>query len=143
MNTMLSARQTLELCANPSCPNPNNFACDLFGGGGCRQYLRKSIQCFTCRPHNWVLYIHTSCMRELPALKQASCLELRVAGNWKATKLQTSCFYAGKYYIPWSELTSVFQCIAENFDEILCSWKKNHSTLQNIYLWRKVVCFVL
>ncbi len=127
---MLCARQTLELCANPSCPNPNNFACELFGaGGGCRQYLRKSLRALVADPTTecctYTLHVWES--RRL--LKQASCLELRVAGNWKATKLQTCCMNVCIYYMPWSELTSVFQCIAEHFDEILCNWKKKSFNL--------------
>jgi hypothetical protein len=96
MNIMLCARQTLELCANPSCPNPNNFACELFGGGGCRQYLRISLRCFTCRPHNWVLYIHTSRMREAGFEKGVLSW---VESGWqlKAKKLQTCCMNVCMY----------------------------------------------
>jgi hypothetical protein len=149
MNMMLCARQTLELCAHPSCPNPNNFAWgELFGGGGCRHYLRKSLralladpttECCTYTLHVWEsrrLWKRRPVLSwEWPAIEKQQCSKLVV---WMYV-----CMYVCMDYIAWSELTSVFQCIAEHFDEILCSWKKNHSTLQNIYLWRKVVCFDL
>jgi hypothetical protein len=58
--------------------------------------LTEKSPSFTCTPHNWVLYIHTSCMREPPALKQASCLELRVAGQLKSNKAP-NLLYECKY----------------------------------------------
>jgi hypothetical protein len=108
--------------------------------------LTEKSPSFTCTPHNWALYIHTSCMREPPALKQASCLELRVAGNWKATKLQTCCMNVCMYVCTTYHdqnlplCSNVLQNILMRFFPV---GKKNHSTLQNIYLWRNVVCFVL
>ncbi len=107
--------------------------------------LTEKSPSFTCRPHNWVLYIHTSCMREPPALKQASCLELRVACNWKATKLQTCCMNVCMHVL--HSMIRTYLCVPMYcrtfwWDSLQLE-KKNHSTLQNIYLWRKVVCFVL
>jgi hypothetical protein len=125
MNIMLCARQTLELCGNPSCPNPNNFACELFGGGGCRQYLRKSLPALLADPTT------ECCTYTLHVWESRQLWNKRpvLSWEWPAIEKQQSSklvvwMYVCMYYIAWSELTSVFQCIAEHFDEILCSWKK-------------------
>jgi hypothetical protein len=58
--------------------------------------LTEKSPSFSCRPHNWVLYIHTSCMREPPAF-ETSVLSWVESGRQlksnKAPNLLYECMY--------------------------------------------------
>ncbi len=92
--------------------------------------------------------VHTHFMYERAAGFETSVLSWVESG--RAIEKQQSSklvvwMYVCMYYIAWSELTSVFQCTAENFDEILCSWKKKPFNLAEHLSMKEgsLFCFVV